>query len=89
MVQNGFFVGCGEKMTPYFHTRVETAYTKHGGKFSADDKVKVLPSNQKFPVKEGMILRLVRGNHGKGRVFAVVKIGIREDCVPLGRCRHL
>ena len=75
-------------MKPYFHNRVETAYTKHG-EFSVDDKVKVLPSNQKFPVKEGTILRLVRGNHGKGRVFAVVKVESREDHVPLGSCRHL
>lgn len=74
-------------MKPYFHGRVEEATTKHGT-FVPGDEVRVLPARPQWPEREGKILRLTRGNHGKGRIYAVVKVGNREDNVPIGACRH-
>lgn len=72
----------------YFHGRVEEASTKHGT-FVSGDKVRILSCDPKFPTFEGEILYLIHSNHGKGRVYAVVKIGDRQDHVPLGSCRHI
>jgi len=75
-------------MKPYFHRRAEVANTKHGT-FEADDEVRILPCGPNFPAREGVILFLVHGNHGKGRIYARVKLeNSHEINVPIGSCRH-
>lgn len=77
------------KGSEYFTGIVQEGHCETGS-FEVGDRVRVVPTDKKFKGCEGVIVAMIHGNFGKGRIVADVQSG---DFVlkhqPLGRLRKL
>lgn len=74
----------------YLSGAAEEAHHDRGGTFEAGDRVRVSPWKHGDPAEEGVVERLTRGNFGRGRVYAEVRLdGGRLTTVPLGRLKRV
>lgn len=75
-------------MSEYFSERVESGFHK-GTEYAIGDRVKILSFGyNKGPCGEGVIVQMLHGNFGKGRIHAVVETASGKGRpLPLGRLK--